>query len=97
MQYAVHLMQLGSPLSPETVRRRRFAICHLLSWLQDLMQSQVLLQGHTIVFCNRTPPAALICLLGPLRSILLSAVQPVVLVTHGSPVGHDWQHIARWA
>jgi hypothetical protein len=74
------------------------AVCPKLCFvLQVFLQAEVQLQGHLLVCSNGTPPSALFCLLAPLRSCSLPALQPVVLLDSSAPSGLEWQHIARCA
>jgi hypothetical protein len=67
---------------------------HLL--LQEMAQEAVHVEGHLLVCGCGTPPAALACLLKPLRSTAVAGPpRPIVVLDTTSPVGPDWEELAR--
>lgn len=76
--------------------------CRVLSvrvvWPQAMVQGEVHLEGHLLVCGCGTPPAALACLLRPLRSSALpGTLQPVVVLDTTKPSGPEWEELARYS
>jgi hypothetical protein len=64
--------------------------------LQEMVQQEVHLEGHLLVCGCGTPPAALACLLKPLRSTALPGqTRPIVVLDTTMPVGPEWEELAR--
>jgi hypothetical protein len=60
------------------------------------MTEEVHIEGHLLVCGCDTPPAALACLLKPLRAKALAGQsQPVVVLSTTSPAGPEWEELAR--
>jgi hypothetical protein len=64
--------------------------------LQDMVQQEVHLGEHLLICGCGTPPAALACLLKPLRSTTLPGqTRPIVVLDTTRPVGPEWEELAR--
>ena len=64
--------------------------------LQAMAQDEVHLEGHLLVCGCGTPPAALACLLKPLRSTTMRAQQrSIVVLDTTTPEGPEWEELSR--
>jgi hypothetical protein len=68
----------------------------IVTFLQAMAQDEVHLEGHLLVCGCGTPPAALACLLKPLRSTALPGRQRLIVVLDTTaPEGPEWEELSR--